>query len=174
MLFASTDMHWCFTLRSFAQMYSEAYGPLDVNAFADRLWGDIYFSPSTRKFTRKAEDPETPRTFVHFILTPLYKLYSQVLSEDTETLKETLEGLGISLKPAMFKMDVRPLLKVVTEQFFGPPTGLVDMVVEHIPSPLEGTASKVLPTNSTPSTFLPLTWLDHRSKRHTRGPRRQN
>ena len=142
-VFASTDMHWSFTLRSFAQMYSEAYGPLDVNAFADRLWGDIYFSPSTRKFTRKAEDPETPRTFVHFILTPLYKLYSQVLSEDTETLKETLEGLGISLKPAMFKMDVRPLLKVVTEQFFGPPTGLVDMIVEHIPSPLEGTASKV-------------------------------
>ena len=93
--------------------------------------------------SRKAEDPETPRTFVHFILTPLYKLYSQVLSEDTETLKETLEGLGISLKPAMFKMDVRPLLKVVTEQFFGPPTGLVDMIVEHIPSPLEGTASKV-------------------------------
>jgi U5 small nuclear ribonucleoprotein component len=24
--FASTDMHWCFTLRSFAQMYAEAYG----------------------------------------------------------------------------------------------------------------------------------------------------
>ena len=136
-------MHWCFTLRSFARMYSEAYGPLDVNAFADRLWGDIYFSPSTRKFTRKAEDPETPRTFVHFILTPLYKLYSQVLSEDTETLKETLGGLGILLKPAMFKMDVRPLLKVITGQFFGPATGLVDMIVEHIPSPLEGTASKV-------------------------------
>ena len=141
--FASTDMHWCFTLRSFARMYSEAYGPLDVNAFADRLWGDIYFSPSTRKFTRKAEDPETPRTFVHFILTPLYKLYSQVLSEETETLKETLGGLGILLKPAMFKMDVRPLLKVITGQFFGPATGLVDMIVEHIPSPLEGTASKV-------------------------------
>lgn len=148
--FASTDMHWCFTLRSFARMYAEAYGPLDVNAFADRLWGDIYFSSSTRKFTRKAEDPETPRSFVHFILTPLYKLYSQVLSEDTEALKETLGGLGILLKPAMFKMDVRPLLKVITEQFFGPPTGLVDMIVEHVPSPLEGTASKV------PKTFHPV------------------
>jgi 116 kDa U5 small nuclear ribonucleoprotein component len=123
-------------------MYAEAYGPLDVGAFADRLWGDVYFS-STRKFTRKAEDPETPRTFVHFVLTPLYKLYSQVLSEDTEALKRTLAGLGITLKPAMFKMDVRPLLKVVTEQFFGPPIGLVDMIAEHVPSPLEGTASKV-------------------------------
>ena len=170
MAFSSTDMHWCFTLRSFAQMYSEAYGPLDVNAFADRLWGDVYFSPSTRKFTRKAEDPETPRTFVHFILTPLYKLYSQVLSEDTETLKETLEGLGISLKPAMFKMDVRPLLKVITEQFFGHATGLVDMIVEHIPSPLEGTGSKVQLTNFVRSTFLSFTRLDYRSRTHTPGP----
>ncbi|KAF9782174.1 P-loop containing nucleoside triphosphate hydrolase protein [Thelephora terrestris] len=150
--FASTDMHWCFTLRSFARMYAEAYGPLDVNAFADRLWGDIYFSPSTRKFTRKAEDPETPRSFVHFILTPLYKLYSQVLSEDTESLKETLGSLGILLKPAMFKMDVRPLLKVVAGQFFGPATGLVDMIAEHIPSPLEGTASKVEGTYTGPQT----------------------
>jgi len=24
--FASTDMGWCFTLRSFAQMYAETYG----------------------------------------------------------------------------------------------------------------------------------------------------
>ena len=24
--FASTDMHWCFTLRSFAQMYADTYG----------------------------------------------------------------------------------------------------------------------------------------------------
>ena len=151
-------------------MYSEAYGPLDVNAFADRLWGDIYFSPSTRKFTRKAEDPETPRTFVHFILTPLYKLYSQVLSEDTETLKETLEGLGISLKPAMFKMDVRPLLKVVTEQFFGHAAGLVDMIVDHIPSPLRGTASKVLLAHLTRSPFSSFTWSDRRSRKRIRDP----
>lgn len=80
---------------------------------------------------------------MHFILEPLYKLYSQVLSEDTENLKGTLEGLGIMLKPVMYKMDVRPLLKAVLDQFFGKATGLVDMIVEHIPSPIQGTAHKV-------------------------------
>jgi len=73
----------------------------------------------------------------------LYKLYSNVLSEDTETLKETLHGLGIQLKPVMYKMDVRPLLKAVLDQFFGPATGLVDVIVEHIPSPIEGASNKV-------------------------------
>lgn len=161
--FASTDMNWCFTLRSFAKMYADTYGtptcpvasslmlispssflgPLDINSFGDRLWGDIYFDPSTRKFTRKPADPEHARSFVHFILEPLYKLYSNVLSEDTDALKETLKGLGITLKPVMYKMDVRPLLKVVLDQFFGPSTGLVDVIAEHIPSPVEGAAAKV-------------------------------
>jgi 116 kDa U5 small nuclear ribonucleoprotein component len=120
---------------------------LDVDAFADRLWGDIYYvdhsSPQKRKFTRKPADPETNRSFVHFILEPLYKLYANVLSEDTDALKETLGGLGIQLKPVMYKMDVRPLLKAILDQFFGPAKGLVDMIVENIPSPIEGAVAKV-------------------------------
>ncbi|KAF8522811.1 P-loop containing nucleoside triphosphate hydrolase protein [Gautieria morchelliformis] len=151
--FASTDLGWCFTLRSFAQMYADTYGSFDVSSFSDRLWGDIYFDEQTRKFSRKAADPEAPRTFVHFILEPLYKLYSQVLSEDTDNLKGTLQGLRIILKPVMYKMDVRPLLKAVLDQFFGKATGLVDMIVEHIPSPVEGTAHKVERTYTGPQTF---------------------
>ncbi|PFH49056.1 hypothetical protein AMATHDRAFT_63987 [Amanita thiersii Skay4041] len=139
--FASTDMNWCFTLRSFAQMYADTYGSLDVKAFANRLWGDIYCNDG--KFTRKQPDTEANRTFVQFILDPLYKLYSHVLSEEPEELKETLASLKIHLKPIMYKMDVRPLLKVVLDQFFGPATGLVDMIVEQVPSPVQGAANKV-------------------------------
>lgn len=118
-------------------------GKLDVAAFAARLWGNIYFDEESRRFTRKQPDPEQERTFVHFILNPLYKIYSHVLSEDTDALKDTLATLGITLKPVIYKMDVRPLLKVVLDQFFGPSTGLVDVIVEHIPSPVENAANKV-------------------------------
>ncbi|BEI94638.1 uncharacterized protein CcaverHIS019_0702100 [Cutaneotrichosporon cavernicola] len=141
--FASTQMGWCFTLNTFAQMYADTYGALDVDAFAKRLWGNIYFDAERRKFVRNPADPESKRSFVHFILEPLYKLYTTVLSEDTDTLKETLTDLRITLKPAMFKMDVRPLLKVVTDAFFGPSTGLVDMMTKFLPSPVDGAASKV-------------------------------
>jgi len=58
-------------------------------------------------------------------------------------LKRTLEGLGITLKPAQYKMDAKALLKLVCEKFFGTATGFVDMVLEHIPSPLEGAKTKV-------------------------------
>jgi U5 small nuclear ribonucleoprotein component len=141
--FASTQMGWCFTLNTFAQMYADTYGALDVDAFAKRLWGNIYFDAERRKFVRNPADPESKRSFVHFILEPLYKLYTTVLSEDTETLKETLADLRITLKPAMFKMDVRPLLKVVTDAFFGPSTGLVDMMTTFLPSPVDAARHKV-------------------------------
>lgn len=114
-----------------------------MDAFAARLWGDIYFDESSRKFIRKQADPEQARTFVHFILEPLYKLYSQVLSEDTDSLRQTLAGLGITLKNVMYKMDVRPLLKAILDQFFGPSTGLVDIIVDNVPNPKQGAVSKV-------------------------------
>ena len=58
-------------------------------------------------------------------------------------MKETLKSLGIQLKPVLYKMDVRPLLKAVLDQFFGPSTGLVDVIVDHVPSPIDGAAKKV-------------------------------
>lgn len=80
--FASTQMGWCFTLRTFASMYADTFGSFDVDDFAARLWGNIYFDSESRKFTRKSSDSTTnrsyPRSFVHFILEPLYKLYTQV------------------------------------------------------------------------------------------------
>lgn len=53
-------------------------GAVDVDELAPRLWGNIYFNEQSRKFSKKPADPETKRSFVHFILEPLYKLYTQV------------------------------------------------------------------------------------------------
>ncbi|QRV80203.1 Elongation factor Tu GTP binding domain [Ceratobasidium sp. AG-Ba] len=145
--FASTQMGWCFTLRSFAQMYAEGVeGGLEVEEFAKRLWGDVYYDADERKFRRKGEK----RSFVHFVLEPVYKIYSQVLSADRNDLKQTLAGLGITLKQVLYKMDSRPLLKAVLDQFFGPAVGLVDMLVEWIPSAAEATATKVERTYTGP------------------------
>ncbi|KAK4996703.1 hypothetical protein LTR60_007807, partial [Cryomyces antarcticus] len=78
------------------------------------------------------------RAFVNFVLEPIYKLYSHTISESPQDLKATLATLGIVLKPSQYKTDAKELLMRVCEQFFGPATGFVDMVVEHIPSPVEG------------------------------------
>lgn len=136
--FACTSMDWCFTLPSFAKMYAETYPKVDATEFGRRLWGDILYNPKSRKFSRKAVEERAKRTFVHFVLEPIYKLYSHTISESPEDLEETLATLGISLKPSEYKTDARVLLKLVCAQFFGPADGFVDMVVQHIPSPADG------------------------------------
>ncbi|KAG0366660.1 P-loop containing nucleoside triphosphate hydrolase protein [Gamsiella multidivaricata] len=141
--FASSQMGWCFTLRSFAKLYAESYSGIDVEGFAKRLWGDVYFNSESRKFGRRAQDVRTKRSFVHFILEPLFKIYGQVVAEDAAALKSTLSSLGIYLKPKQYSMDVKPVMKLVLDQFFGPPTGFVDMVSQHIRSPTESATQKV-------------------------------
>jgi U5 small nuclear ribonucleoprotein component len=141
--FACTEMGWCFTLQSFAKMYADTYPKVDAPEFGRRLWGDIFYNPKSRKFTRKGMEERSKRTFVNFVLEPIYKLYSHTISESPEDLKDTLATLGISLKPSQYKTDARVLLKLVCEQFFGPADGFVDMIVEHVPSPVEGARKKL-------------------------------
>ncbi|THY56748.1 U5 small nuclear ribonucleo protein component [Aureobasidium pullulans] len=143
--FACSMMGWCFTLPSFAHMYAETYAGsgLDVPEFSRRLWGDIYYNPGSRKFTRRGTEPASKRSFVNFVLEPIYKLYSHTISESPEDLKKTLESLGIYLKPTQLRANAKDLLKMVCEQFFGPATGFVDMVVDHVPSPVEGAKQKL-------------------------------
>jgi U5 small nuclear ribonucleoprotein component len=50
---------------------------MDTEQFAARLWGNIYFNPTTRKFSKKPGEG-LKRSFEHFVLEPLWKLYSQV------------------------------------------------------------------------------------------------
>jgi 116 kDa U5 small nuclear ribonucleoprotein component len=79
--FASTQMGWCFSLKSFAKMYCENSGErFDVDAFARRLWGDIYFDAEKRSFRRSPLPGQKYRTFTEFILEPLYKLCSHVIA----------------------------------------------------------------------------------------------
>lgn len=86
--FASAAAGWSFTLQSYARLYVDVYGSaFDAREFARRLWGDVWFHPDTRTFRRKAPQgvPDVQRSFVQFVLEPLYKIYSQVWEAVGET-----------------------------------------------------------------------------------------
>ncbi|KAH9473311.1 hypothetical protein Pst134EA_000382 [Puccinia striiformis f. sp. tritici] len=170
--FASTEMGWCFNLTSFAKMYRDTFCTskkdlFDITAFAKRLWGNIWYIPEERKFVKRNVGGECKRTFDHFILEPLYKLYGQVLGSEQGPLKETLADLGIYLKPSAYKLDVRPLLRIVLSQFFGPSTGLVDMISSHVPNPQAAAVAK-LKSNYTGPLDSPL--AQHIAKSDPAGP----
>jgi len=147
--FASASMGWCFTLESFATIYQQTYGGFEASEFAKRLWGDIYFNAETRKFKRKPEK-DGQRTFVQFILDPLFKIYSQIVGEDHKDLEFVLDELGIRLKKEQYNLDTGPLLKLVLSRFFGNASGFVDMLVKHIPAPIQAAKTKIPHTYTGP------------------------
>lgn len=141
--FSSAAHGWSFTLPSFAALYADVAGEaLDTGAFAARLWGDSYFNGASRKFSRAAPTPGAPRSFVQFVLEPLYKLIAHALAEDAASLAGALESVGVSLPRAAYAADVKPLIAAVTRAVLGGPAGLVDAILATVPDPRAGAAAK--------------------------------
>nr|CAD7441460.1 unnamed protein product [Timema bartmani] len=141
--FASSMYAVCFTLKSFANIYAQTYPGINIKEFSRRLWGDIYFNSKTRKFTKKPPHGTAQRSFVEFILEPLYKVFAQVVGDVDTTLPSVLEELGIRLSKEEMKLNIRPLLRLVCTKFLGDFNGFVEMCVEHIPSPVDNAKLKV-------------------------------
>ncbi|GAU33771.1 hypothetical protein TSUD_393330 [Trifolium subterraneum] len=121
--FASGTDGWSFTLQSFAKMYGKLHGvQLEANKFSSRLW---------------------ERSFIEFVLEPLYKIYSQVIGEHKKSVETTLAELGVTLSNAAYRLNVRPLLRLACRSVFGSASGFTDMLVQHIPSPRDAAVKKV-------------------------------
>jgi len=147
-VFASALSGWSFSVQSFARMYAACYptGVIDAPALAQRLWGDIYYNVEHKKFSKKkgkTGDKEDSRAFVHFILNPLYKIYSQVVGKEPKDLDPLLREIGVKLRREQYNWDVGPLLKAVASQFFGGPAGWADMVIQWIPDPITAAEGRV-------------------------------
>lgn len=142
--FGSALYGFSFTLESFAKLYMDVNGVfLDHAEFAKRMWGDVYYHSNSRTFKKKAPAGGGERTFVQFILEPLYKVFSQVVGETVESVSDALKEFGIKLKPKEAKSNTKPLLKMSCQKIFGDATGLVDMLIRYIPTATEGAATKV-------------------------------
>lgn len=161
--FASSSERVCFTLKQFSRAYISSNGgttrfPFSESQLARRLWGDVYYNSTKRRFTDKSAIGGH-RTFVDFVLEPFYKLHTAVVSEDLEELTVFLERnklLGSessvsssktcgSVNRKALDSDLKTLLRKVNGSAFemGSVSGFVEMVLEHIKSPLEASERKV-------------------------------
>lgn len=143
-IFASSEYHLCFSIKSFAYLYHDHFGGgFDPIAFSKRLWGDQYFDPEKRTFSRKPGKLDHPRSFVHFILEPIYKIFSLVVGDVDSKLTTLTHELGIKLTKSESLLNIRPLLRLIFIRFFGPFSAFADMCVSKISSPVESGAKKI-------------------------------
>lgn len=74
---------------------------------------------------------------------PIYKLFAQVVGDVDTTFLNLLDELGIKLTKSEMKMNIRPLLRLVSSRFLGDFNCFVDMAVQHIPSPAQNGKHKI-------------------------------
>ena len=130
-VFASSDLNFCFNLRSFAQLYSNRLGVhIDLDSFAKRLWGDVYYNKDTNRFTNNGET----RSFIYFILEPIYKIVTQILTRPPEELPNIMhKAFKISISKELSKADPQVLLKETFKLIFGDSSCLVDVLETQSP-----------------------------------------
>jgi U5 small nuclear ribonucleoprotein component len=127
-VFASGKYGFVFSLKSFSKKYTEKFN-MDLEVFSQLMWGDLYYNPKSRKFQKSSSKEAPLRTFVQFILEPMYKLLSSVISYDIAQLSPLLAKLKIYLHNEDFRLDSNHLLKKVCMRYFSGTSCLVDMLV---------------------------------------------
>lgn len=136
--FASGLGDWAFTIDGFAQRYAKRFG-VHRGKIAQKFWGDNYFNMATKKWTTESMDANgqpLERSFVMFILDPIFKLMDAILSFKTEAWQKMLTKLEIHLSRAENELNGKALLKVVMNKFLPTKDALLEMTVIHLPSPV--------------------------------------
>jgi U5 small nuclear ribonucleoprotein component len=114
------------------------------------LWGELYFQPAKRTFEKKNTHGDETYSFVQFVLEPLYKIFSQIIGEETQGIDRVVGEFGFYHRHEFLSLDVEPLLKEVFSWVLGSAIGLINMIVKHLPSTKAGANAKVCNTYSGP------------------------
>ncbi|KAG0687637.1 hypothetical protein C6P40_002081 [Pichia californica] len=148
--FASSIFNTIFSLSSFTKKYFEfnnirENNNISIETFSRKLWGDIYYE--NKKIFIKPQNPlalANSRTFIKFILTPIYKLSTAALSLDPPELQKFVESrLYLRLKKHVYKLDTKPFFKKVFCALLGPPSWAFVSSVNLLPSPEQNAKAKL-------------------------------
>lgn len=128
---------WAFTLTTFAKMYASKFG-IKRERMMEKLWGDNFFDPQTKKWTNKHTGAKTcQRGFVQFCYEPIRKVIDAAMNDDRENLFNMLDKLGVTpkLKSEDKELHGKPLMKRVMQTWLPAHEALLEMIVFHLPSP---------------------------------------
>jgi len=134
----SAGLHgWAFTLTKFARMYAKKFGT-DVEKMMLRLWGNNVFVASEKKW--KLNLSEMPmnveRAYCMFCLTPIGKVFKNCMDENYAAVTKMLNAVGVQLTKDDLELRQKPLLKRCMQKWLPAHDALLEMLVQHLPSPI--------------------------------------
>lgn len=128
---------WAFTIRQFAIKYAKKFG-VDRQKMMERLWGDNFFNPKTKKWTKTGthEGKDLERAFNTFILDPIFRIFNAVMNFKKDEIPVLLQKLEIKLTADEQDKEGKALLKIIMRNFLPAADALMEMMILHLPSPV--------------------------------------
>ncbi|KAI3904869.1 hypothetical protein MKW92_037588 [Papaver armeniacum] len=94
-------------------MYASKFG-VEHSKMMERLWGENYFDPATKKWTNKrTSSPTYKRGFVQFCYEPIKQIIATCMNDQKDKLWPMLQKLGVVTKNNEKELIWNPLMKRV-------------------------------------------------------------
>ncbi|KAJ8755104.1 hypothetical protein K2173_016833 [Erythroxylum novogranatense] len=140
----SAGLHgWAFTLTNFAKMYASKFG-VDEAKMMERLWGENFFDPATKKWTTKnTGSPTCKRGFVQFCYEPIKQIINTCMNDQKDKLWPMLQKLGVTMKSEEKELMGKALMKRVMQTWLPASNALLEMMIFHLPSPAKAQKYRV-------------------------------
>jgi len=135
----SAGLHgWAFTLTKFARMYAKKFGT-DVEKMMGRLWGNNYFAAKEKKWKLNTDSAPggLERAYCMFCLTPISKIFKNCMDENYDAVTKMLSAVGVTLTKDDLELRQKPLLKRCMQKWLPAHDALLEMLVQHLPSPAQ-------------------------------------
>ena len=125
---------WAFTLKQFAEIYSEKF-KIEAHKLMKRFWGDQFYNPKEKKWDKECKAGYV-RGFTQYILDPIYKVFEFCMRKPKEEALALCEKLGIKLTAEEKENQEKQLMKVVMRKWLPAGDALLQMITIHLPSPV--------------------------------------
>jgi len=126
---------WGFNLNKFAEMYAAKFG-VAHEKMMQKLWGDHFFNPKTKKWATRDPTGKLKRAFVMFIMDPISKMMDAVMEEKADVYNKMLEKLCVKIPKDAVELTGKPLLKRIMQTWLPAAESLLQMIVNYLPSPV--------------------------------------
>lgn len=128
---------WGFTITKFAKLYASKFGT-SRSKMMQKLWGDNFFNSkknkwSTKMYTKKGD--KLNRGFVTFILDPIDNLIIAIMNDKKDVYMKMLEKLEVTIPKDAKELTGKPFLKRIMQSWLPAAEALLEMIVNHLPSP---------------------------------------
>jgi len=136
---------WGFTLGKFADMYAAKFG-VEKSKLMRKLWGNNFFDPKTKKWTKKgtnAAGKPLKRAFCQYVMDPINLLFKSIMNGEKAKYEKMIKSLQINLTSDEKDLTGKPLLKTVMRKFLPAADALLEMLVLHLPSPVQAQKYRV-------------------------------